>query len=250
MEYLTLGKTGLMISRTALELIELQQKEEIDSYSVLLQSAYENGINCFAVNATHEFTLSALGETFSKLRPDVRYCIISNAKSSLELHHDIEHALEVLECDFIDILSIEVSDEVSNLSNLDDLYAAAKKMKEEGKVQHIDLRTASFCCAREAVISGVYESVSYTFSVSATKQDEELIMLCDTMEVGFIATHPAGIDNLINIPLSFGYFNQFENLIALWTLTTKELLDKVLYFAAHLPINDAKFNDELLAFKT
>lgn len=238
------------MSRTALELVELHKKEEIDSYSVLLQNAYENGINFFAVKANHELTLKALGVTFNKLRPDVRYCVISKAKDSLELHNDIERALEELDCNFIDILSIEIPEEVTNLSGIDGLYSRAQQEREDGKVKHVDLRSSSFYCAREAVISGGYESVSYDFSASATKQDEELVTICDNMEIGFTAVHPTGSDNLINIPLSFGYLNQFENLIALWSLTTKEMLDKILYFTAHPPIQDAKFNEELLAFKT
>ncbi|HZK19865.1 MAG TPA: hypothetical protein VFC68_03975 [Treponemataceae bacterium] len=250
MEYLTLGRTGLMVSRTAFELKQLQNKNEVDAYSLLLQKAYEEGINFFAVHADHTFSLEALGYTFSKYRSNLRYCLFSNAVSGEELTADIDRALDALQCDYIEIVSICCQEVLPSPGSHDGLYDAFVKARKKGNVNHIALKTVFLNEARAAAISGLYEIVSYNFSAASSDEDESIAVLCDNMGTGFTALEPAGIDNLINIPLAFGYLNQFENVVSLWNLTTEEKQTQILHFAENPPVLDDTFKEELAAFRS
>jgi aryl-alcohol dehydrogenase-like predicted oxidoreductase len=249
MEYLTLGKTELMVSRTAFELHELQEKNEIEDYSVLLQAAYENGINFFATNARYEYSLETLGTTFSKLRSDIKYCIYSDAINGFELSKDIEFAIEKLGCDSIEILCL-CAEKFPTIGTADGLYDEFLQSKKNGIIKHIALKTSSFNRAREAIISGLYEIIAYNFSAASSEADDSIVQLCENMDIGFLAVNPAGDNELTNIPLSIGFLNQFENVVPLWKLLTKEKLQQILYFISHPPVMDEKLKSELDAFRT
>jgi len=249
MEYLTLGKTELMVSRIAFELRELQEKNEMEDYSVLLQTAYENGINFFSTNARYEYTLETLGTTFEKMRSDIKYCIYSDAINGIELRNEIGIAIERLGCDSIEILCLS-AEQFPSVGTADGLYDTYLELKKSGIVKHIALKTSSFNRAQEAIISGLYEIITYHFSIASSKADESIVQLCENMDIGFLALTPTGDNKLTNIPLSVGFLDQFEDVVSLWKLTTKEKLEEILYFITHPPVMDEKLKKELDDFRT
>ena len=87
-----------------------------------------------------------------------------------------------------------------------------------------------------------------TVTPKTTKRPEKtqtLLKLCEDNDVGFIAMQPLCGGIVENIPLAYGFLNQFENVVPLWGVQSKEELEQILYFSKHKPQIDEKFQEDV-----
>ena len=70
---------------------------------------------------------------------------------------------------------------------------------------------------------------------------KELVKLCEKNDIGFIAMQPLCGGVIRNIPLAYGFFKEFENVVPLWGVRSQEELQQILYFESHPPVLDEKF---------
>ena len=105
--------------------------------------------------------------------------------------------------------------------------------------------TEDFDMAEKAIISGFYETIQFPFSMISPEKTQTLLKLCEDNDVGFIAMQPLCGGIVENIPLAYGFLNQFENVVPLWGVQSKEELEQILYFSKHKPQIDEKFQEDV-----
>ena len=59
--------------------------------------------------------------------------------------------------------------------------------KAQGKIRHIGITNHRLNVANEAIESGLYETLQFPFNYLATEKEHELVEVCRSKNMGFIA---------------------------------------------------------------
>ncbi|MCM1321885.1 MAG: aldo/keto reductase [Bacteroides sp.] len=248
MEYLALGKTDLLVSRSAFGTSKLQALADDDAVHVL-QCAYDGGINFFDAGLCRGGCASILGSAFYGIRREIFFSAASSAAVPSELTKDIDSCLEQLRSDYVDLFQIYAAADMPEKGGADGIYDALSAAKKAGKVHHIGIFTETLEVAERALKSGLYETICYPFDIYSSDRECDLAKMCRQTETGFIAAETAHKKCGANIPLVFGFIRQFENVVPLWTIQSEDDAQQILYFEAHPPVADERFSAEICALR-
>ena len=248
MEYVALGKSNLLVSRTAFGAMSLDCRE-IESYGdeadekacTLVHQAYENGINFFDTSHTTRVCERRLGAALHGIRQNVILATKTSARNGDDLKKDLSESMEILESDFIDLYQIEGSDYVPVQGGSDRLYNSLMELKKEGLIKHIGFTTERYDLAKTAVESGLYEVVQLPFNMITGPEAESVVKLCEEKDIGCIAMQPLNGGIVNNIPLAFGFLSLYEHVVPVWGVHTHEELQQILYFVDKPPVIDDNF---------
>jgi aryl-alcohol dehydrogenase-like predicted oxidoreductase len=252
MDYVTLGKTNLLVSRTAfgaesLDCAEIESfgDEADEKACAMVHQSYSGGMNFFDTSRSKPVCEKRLGEALHGIRQNVILATKTSAQSRPEIRHDLDESLDALETDYIDLYQLENPLIVPQKDSADGIYNELLTLKQKGVVKHIGISTDNLDLAKEAILSGLYEVVQFPFSVISAESVASLAELCQEKEVGCIASQPLNGGIISNIPLAFGYLFQFENVVPVWGTHTQEELQQILFFNDHPPVVDENFNAEV-----
>ena len=233
-----LGRTGLMVTKTSFGALPIQRIPKEDA-AQLLRAAYEAGINFFDTANSYTDSEEKIGYALS----DVREKIVIATKSAYDrgdpdmVKRNLELSLKRMKTDYVDILQFH---NPSFLPGEDDpAYRFLLEMKEQGVVRHIGITNHRPLLAREAVESGLYETLQFPFSVLSSRKDVELVELCREKDVGFIAMK-AMSGGLIREPrATFAFLQRYENVVPIYGVQRRRELDQWLSLDDDPPAWDA-----------
>ena len=245
MEYVRLGRSNLMISRVAMGAMSLNKVGSEEKASVLVRNAYNKGINFFDTSRNSIQNEQLLGDSIYDIRSSVVIASKTTAQSGAEVLNDVETSLGVMHTDYIDLYQYESDLFVPEANGPDGIYNAFLSLKESGKIRSIGIATQDLDIAKQAVQSGLYDTLQFPFSMLSSEQTIQLVKLCEENDVGFIAMQPLCGGVVENIPLAFGFLHQYENVIPLWGAQSQEELNQILYFAERPPVIDEKFHEDV-----
>ncbi|MGP1522272.1 MAG: aldo/keto reductase [Treponema sp.] len=253
MEYIRLGKTNLVVSRTALDTEALEKAVKSGALpeseaAELLHAAYEGGINFFHFPPL-DSPSSRISSLFAGVRSSVYFAVESNAVNGKSCEEDAERMLAFMQVDYLDLYQIRDPGFVPTPGGSDGLYDALQKLRDAGKILHTGFITDDFTRLQEAVASSLYETVRFPFNFLVSQEKLGCAELCLENDTGFIASHPLAGNRIENIPLAFGFFRKKENVVPMWRIETKEALTQILYFEKKPPIVDEQFLKDLEAEK-
>jgi len=245
MEYIALGKTGLMVSRTAFGALPLQRIVDYNESSALIRAAYEGGINFF--DTAHSYTDSEekLGLAFEEIRNDIVIATKSGARNAADLRVDLETSLRNLKTDYIDLYQIHNPSFVPMPLGSDGIYDALLELKKEGKIRFFGITNHSRQLAFQAVETGLYDTLQYPFSYLADNQDVELVKICADKTMGFIAMKALAGGLITNIPAAFSWIRQFEEVIPIWGIQRQVELEDFLELERNPVIIDEIIKGEI-----
>jgi predicted aldo/keto reductase-like oxidoreductase len=190
MEYVTLGKTGLRVSRVGFGGIPIQRISS-EECTKLFDSVVAAGINYIDTARAYTVSESYLGKALRGRREQFVLATKSMARSREDMARDIETSLENLQTDYIDLYQIHNP----NMAQLDTVLApggameALKEAKAAGKIGHIGLTAHSLGVFERALELDEIETIMFPYNV-VERQGEELIARCQQKNVGFIAMKP------------------------------------------------------------
>lgn len=252
MEYVALGKTNLLVSRTAFGAMSLDCKE-IEAYGdkaeekvcSLVHQAYDGGINFFDTAHSTPVCEKRLGKALHGIRKDVFLATKTDAIDAKSLQKDLPESLFALETDSIDLYQLENPPFLPVKNGKDGLYDVLVSLRKQGTIKHFGIVTENLDLAQEAILSGLYETVQFSFNMISSGISEQLVKLCDENDVGCIAMQPLNGGIVKNIPLALGFLQQYENVVPVWGAHTQEELGQILYFNDHPPVIDDQFRKEV-----
>ena len=190
MEYVTLGKTGLRVSRVGFGGIPIQRISS-EACSKLFDSVVAHGINYIDTARAYTVSEAYLGEALRGRREQFILATKSMARSREDMARDIETSLNNLQTDYIDLYQIHNP----NMAQLDTVLApggameALQEAKAAGKIGHIGLTAHSLSVFERALELDEIETIMFPYNV-VERQGEELIARCQEKNVGFIAMKP------------------------------------------------------------
>lgn len=190
MEYRTLGKTGLKISKLGFGGIPIQKVDASTTRELIIAMA-KKGINYIDTARGYTVSESYLGEALEGYRDKFVLATKSMARDKTGMAADIETSLKNLKTDYIDIYQVHNP----NVEQLEQVMApggaleALFEAKEAGKIGHIGLTGHTIELFEKAVTLPWVETFMFPYNI-VERQGEELMKKCTENNIGFIVMKP------------------------------------------------------------
>lgn len=231
MECVVLGKTGIKVSKNGFGALPIQRISKADAV-YLLQKAFYNGINYFDTARAYSDSEEKLGAAFSYTRDRLIISTKTAAETADGFWKDLEESLRTLKTDYIDIYQFHNPAFCPKPGDESGLYDAALKAKEQGKIRHIGITNHRIAVAKEAIESGLYETLQFPFSYLAAPADLELVELSRSAGMGFIAMKGLAGGLIHNSACAYAYMAQpqFAHVAPIWGIQRENELDEFLSY--------------------
>ena len=211
MQYVTLGKTGLKISRVGFGGIPIQ-RIDAEKAKPLIDALIECGIN--DIDTARGYTVSEeyIGGAIDGRRDKFVLATKSMARTREAMEADIETSLRNLRTDYIDLYQIHNP----SLAELEQVIApggaleALMEAKAAGKIRHLGLTAHMAAVFERALELDWVETVMFPYNIVET-QGEELMAKCREKNVGFICMKPMAGGALEDARLALRFIRQNEN---------------------------------------
>lgn len=190
MEYRTLGKTGLRISRMGFGGIPIQRIDKEGTRS-LMKELLEAGVNYIDTARGYTVSEENLGYGLEGIRDQFVLATKSMARTKEAMAADIETSLGNLRTDYIDLYQVHNP----SMEQLEQVIAeggaleALKEAKAAGKIRHIGLTAHSAAVFARALELDWVETIMFPYNI-VENQGEELIRKCGEKNVGFVCMKP------------------------------------------------------------
>ena len=208
MEYTTLGKTGLTISRMGFGGIPIQ-KVDVPTVRTLMQALAEQGVNY--IDTARGYTVSEryLGEALEGMRDKFVIATKSMARTKEAMEKDIETSLANLRTDHIDLYQVHNP----SLKELEQVCApggaleALLEAKAAGRIGHIGVTAHMAAVFERALTLPWVETVMFPYNIVET-QGEALMKRAHEQGVGFICMKPLAGGALEDATLALRFIRQ------------------------------------------
>ena len=190
MEYRTLGKTGLKISRMGFGGIPIQKIDE-EGTRKLLHEMMEKGVNY--IDSARGYTVSEqyIGYGLEGIRDKFVLATKSMSRTKETMAADIETSLGNFRTDYIDLYQVHnpSMEQLDQVMGEGGALEALMEAKAAGKVGHIGLTAHSTEVFERALELDWVETIMFPYNI-VEQQGAELIHKCAEKNIGFIVMKP------------------------------------------------------------
>ncbi|MBR5874338.1 MAG: aldo/keto reductase [Oscillospiraceae bacterium] len=233
MEMIRLGRTELMVSKNGFGALPVQ-RVDMETASVILRKAYDNGINYFDTARAYSDSEEKIGKSLADVRENIIISTKTMTKTVEGFWADLETSLEKMKTDYIDIYQFHNPPFCPKPGDGSGLYEAMVEAKAQGKIRHIGITSHSLAIAQEAVESGLYETLQFPFSYLASDKEEALVHLCKEKDVGFICMKALAGGLITRSDVAYAYLAQFP-VAPIWGIQKEWELDEFLSYNENPP---------------
>lgn len=190
MEYRTLGKTGLKISRMGFGGIPIQKIDE-EGTRKLLHEMMEKGVNY--IDSARGYTVSEqyIGYGLEGIRDKFVLATKSMSRTKEAMAADIETSLGNFRTDYIDLYQVHnpSMEQLDQVMGEGGALEALMEAKTSGKIGHIGLTAHSTEVFERALELDWVETIMFPYNI-VEQQGAELIHKCAEKNIGFIVMKP------------------------------------------------------------
>ncbi|MGI6071289.1 MAG: aldo/keto reductase [Blautia sp.] len=205
MEYRTLGKTGLKISRMGFGGIPIQRIDAAGT-RVLMEQMAEAGVNYIDTARGYTVSESYIGEAIEGMRDKFILATKSMARTKEAMAKDVDISLHNLRTDYIDLYQVhnpnmeQLAQVIAEGGALEALFEA----KEAGKIGHIGLTAHSVEVFEKALELDWVETIMFPYNI-VESQGAKLIEECQKKNIGFIDMKPLAGGAIENATLALRF---------------------------------------------
>ena len=205
MEYTTLGKTGLKISRMGFGGIPIQRIDAEGTKKLMKQLA-EEGVNYIDTARGYTVSEEYLGYALEGIRDKFVIATKSMARTREAMAADIEKSLGNLRTNHIDLYQVHnpSTEQLDTVTGEGGALEALLEAKRAGKIGHIGLTAHSTAVFERALNLDWVETIMFPYNI-VENQGDELIRKCQEKNVGFIAMKPLAGGAIENGSLALRY---------------------------------------------
>ena len=241
-DMVTLGTTGITVNKNGFGALPIQRISQEDAVH-LARKAYKAGIRFFDTARAYTDSEVKLGEAFEGIRSEVYIATKTAAQNAEDFWEDLHTSLRNLRTEYIDLYQFHNPAFCPKPGDGSGLYEAALEAKEKGMIRHIGLTNHRLTVAKEAIESGLYETLQFPFSYISGEQELELVELCRAKNVGFIAMKGLSGGLITNSAAAYAFEAQYDNVLPIWGVQRETELDEFLSYIDAPP----RMNEELRA---
>ncbi len=190
MEYVTLGKTGLKISRLGFGGIPIQ-KTDVTVTRKLIKTMEKKGINYIDTARGYTVSEAFLGEALEGYRDKFILATKSMAVTKEAMAADIETSLKNFRTDYIELYQVHNPSPAAfeQITAPGGALEALLEAKEAGKIGHIGFTTHTTELFEKALACDWVETIMFPYNLVET-QGEDLMRQCTEKNIGFIVMKP------------------------------------------------------------
>jgi predicted aldo/keto reductase-like oxidoreductase len=215
MRMMKLGSTGLKVSEVGFGGIPIQRLGHEQAVEVV-KGSLDLGVNFIDTARGYSTSENRIGAAVASRRQHVVVASKTLARTGSEAQADLDTSLSRLAVDYIDIYQLHnVSSESRWLEvtvpggPLDVL----RKAQREGVIRHLGATSHQADLAKKMVRSGYFETLMFPFNFVACEPALDVLEVCRSEGVAFLAMKPMGGGVLSNARLAFQYLRQFPEVI-------------------------------------
>ncbi len=244
MDKVRLGKTELTVNKNgfgALPIQRITKKEAV----YLLQKAFYNGINYFDTARAYTDSEEKMGAAFEYTRDRIIISTKTGAQKAEDFWKDLETSLKMLKTDYIDIYQLHNPAFCPKPGDESGLYDAMVEAKKQGKIRHIGITNHRLAVAKEAIESGLYETMQFPFCYLSSGPDMEIVEMCKKADMGFIAMKALSGGLITNSAMAYAFLAQYDNVEPIWGVQRESELDEFIAYNDNPPALDDKMRAEI-----
>lgn len=230
-----LGKTEIVVNKNGFGALPIQRISD-EAAVHLLRKAYDGGIRFFDTARAYSDSEHKVGLAFEGMREKVYIATKTGAQTGEDLQKDLEKSLENLKTDYIDIYQFHNPAFCPKPGDASGLYDAALEAKKAGKIRHISITNHRLAVAKEAIESGLYDTLQFPFCYLATEKEEELVEACKKADMGFIAMKALSGGLITNSAAAYAHAAQYDNVLPIWGVQREKELDEFLEYVKNPPV--------------
>ena len=211
MEYRTLGKTGLRVSRLGLGGIPIQ-RIDAEGTKELVHKMMQMGVNYIDTARAYNVSEEYLGYALEGIREKFILATKGRATKREEMKADIEKSLQNLRTNYIDLYQFHNP----SMAALDEIIApggaleAMLEAKKDGKIGHIGATAHSVEVFARLLELPWVETIMFPYNI-VENQAQELIAKCAEKNIGFICMKPLAGGAIEDGKLALRYVASNEN---------------------------------------
>ena len=229
-----LGRTNIISPKNAFGALPVQRVS--DEYAAfLLRKAYDSGITFFDTARAYSDSEKKIALALSDVRENIVIATKTGAKDAAGFWRDLETSLATLKTDYIDIYQLHNPPFCPKPGDESGLYDAMLEARRQGKIRYIGFTNHRIDVAREAVLSGLYDTLQYPFCYLAIEKDIELVKLCREHDVGFIAMKGLSGGLITKSDAAYAFMDMFDNVLPIWGVQRESELDEFLSYMDNPP---------------
>ena len=234
MVQVTLGKTGITVEKNSFGALPIQRISKEEAVK-LLRKAYEHGVTFFDTARFYTDSEEKVGEAFKGMRDKVYIATKTGATTVEGFWKDLHTSLGNLQTDYIDIYQFHNPSFCPKLGDGTGLYEAMLEAKDKGMVRHIGITNHRLHVAKEAIESGLYETLQFPFCYLATEKDLEIVDACKEAGMGFIAMKALSGGLITNSAAAYAFLSQYDHVLPIWGVQREEELDEFISYIDNPP---------------
>ena len=235
-----LGKTSIETPQNAFGALPIQRVSQNEAIK-LLREAFDGGMTYFDTARYYSDSEHKMGLAFEGMRDKIFIATKTGAVTADGFEKDLETSLTELKTDYIDVYQFHNPAFCPRPGDESGIYDAMLKAKEQGKVRHIGITNHRLAIAKEAILSGLYETLQFPFSYLAGPKDIELVDMCRKADMGFVAMKALSGGLITDSRAAFAYISMYDNVLPIWGIQREAELKEWLSYMDDAPI----MNDEI-----
>jgi predicted aldo/keto reductase-like oxidoreductase len=230
MRYLTLGRTGLMVSEVGfggIPIIRLSLAEAV----AVLRRALERGVTLFDTANLYLDSEDKIGRALTGERHRVVLATKSIKRDRAGVEADIHQSLQKLRTDYLDLFQfhqLSQEDDLTAITGPQGALEGVARAQEAGKIRHIGVTSHSLEMAVRLVKTGLFSTVQFPFNFIEEAAAEELFPLAREQNLGILAMKPFCGGLVDRARVAFAYLRQYPDIIPLPGWDTVAGVDEVL----------------------
>jgi predicted aldo/keto reductase-like oxidoreductase len=217
METARLGKTEMVVSKVGCGGVPLQRASE-DEAVAIVRRCLDLGITFFDTADNYTNSEERIGKAISGRQEGLVLSTKTDYGTRQEVEGNLKQSLRRLGTRSIDLYQFHGINDFDTYAKVIDPggpIAVVQEAMKAGSVKHVGISSHSMDIAKEAVKSGLFETIMFPFNFVVCEAADELLPLTRQHDVGFIAMKPLAGGMLQNVTIAFKYLLQFPDVVSI-----------------------------------
>jgi len=206
-----------MVSQIGFGGIPIQKPSEEKAIAIVKDSL-DRGINFIDTSRVYTTSEERIGKAIKGRRKDIIIATKTTSRKPDDVIKDLETSIEKLQTDYIDLYqfhNVSTSEDLKNVLSPEGPMNILLNAKKNGGINHIGITSHRIDVAKEAILSGYFETVMVALNFVNNEAKDDLLPLAQKHDIGVIIMKPMAGGMLEKPVLSFKYLLKFPEIVPL-----------------------------------
>ncbi len=247
MTQVRLGRTGIISDKNGFGALPVQRVTEEEACKIL-RKAFQAGFTFFDTARSYSDSEKKIGLallsaeswrgglTSSDVRSQITLATKTPSTTVEGFWKDLNTSLQLMKTDYIDIFQFHNPSFCPKPGDGTGLYEAMEEARAKGLIRFIGITNHRLHVAKEAVLSGLYDTLQFPFCYLSSEKDIELVKLCEEHNIGFIAMKALSGGLITDSAAAYAWLDLYKNVLPIWGVQREEELDEFISYMKESPV--------------